>query len=65
MKNDFSQPAQYVLFGIGVALGSAFGLVLGSLLTLWLGEGLIRVFQRGLRRITGNDDRPSLDLFMQ
>jgi membrane protein YqaA with SNARE-associated domain len=54
-----------VLFAAGAALGSALGLVVGSLLTFWLGDGTVRAIQRGIRRISGDDGHPSFDLLLQ
>lgn len=54
-----------LLFAAGAGLGGALGLVLGSLLTFWLGEGTVRAVQRGIRRITGDDGQPSFDLLLQ
>lgn len=65
MSESPSRPTPYMFFGMGAALGSALGLVIGLFLTFWFGEGLVRMIQRGLRRFTGRDDRPSLDVFMQ
>jgi membrane protein YqaA with SNARE-associated domain len=66
MQKDVSPPyTRYLLFALGAAVGSALGLVLGSLLTFWLGEGAVRTIQRGIRRITGNDDHPNFDLLLQ
>lgn len=62
---DSTRHTRFVLFGIGAALGSAVGLVLGSLLTFWIGEGTLRAVQRGLRRITGGDDRPNFEMLLQ
>ena len=56
---------RYVLFALGAAVGSALGLVIGSLLTFWLGEGAARTIQRGIRRISGSDDHPNFDLLLQ
>jgi len=46
-------------------LGGAFGLVVGSLLTFWLGEGTVRAVQRIVRRLSGEDDQPSFELLLQ
>lgn len=54
-----------ILFATGAAFGSALGLVVGSLLTFWLGEGTVRAIQRGIRRISGDDGHPSFDLLLQ
>lgn len=57
--------ARYILFGLGAACGSALGLILGSLLTFWIGEETLRAVQRGLRRLTGGDDRPNFEMLLQ
>jgi hypothetical protein len=56
---------RYALFALGAALGSALGLILGSLLTFWIGEETLRAVQRGLRRLTGGDDRPNFEMLLQ
>lgn len=56
---------RFILFASGAAIGSALGLVLGSLLTFWLGEGTVRAIQRGLRRLGGDDGHPHFDLLLQ
>lgn len=55
----------YLLFGLGAALGSALGLVIGSLLAIWIGEGTLKAIQRGFRRLTGGDDHPNFELLLQ
>ena len=60
-----SKRTRYILFGLGAALGSAVGLVLGSLLTFWIGEETLRAIQRGFRRLTGDGDRPDFKLLLQ
>ncbi|MEF3273648.1 MAG: hypothetical protein K6356_04500 [Chloroflexus sp.] len=60
-----SQRKRLVLFASGAALGSALGLIIGSVLTFWLGEGALRAVQRGLRRLGGDNGRPHFDLLMQ
>jgi membrane protein YqaA with SNARE-associated domain len=62
---DSSKRTRYVLFGIGAALGSAVGLVLGSLLAYWIGDETVRAIQRGVRRVTGGDDRPNFEMLLQ
>ncbi|KAB8145223.1 hypothetical protein F8S13_05175 [Chloroflexia bacterium SDU3-3] len=57
-QNDF------LLFGLGAALGSAIGLILGSLLTFWIGQGTLRAIQRGFRRLT-NGDQPNFEMLLQ
>ncbi len=60
-----SRRKRIILFASGAALGSALGLVIGSLLTFWLGEGTVRALQRGVRRISGDDGHPNFDLLLQ
>ncbi len=62
---DRSNHTRYLLFGLGAAVGSAVGLILGSLLTFWIGEETLRIVQRVLRRLTGNDDRPNFEMLLQ
>jgi hypothetical protein len=56
---------RYLLFALGAAVGSALGLILGSLLTFWIGEETLRAIQRGFRRLTGGDDRPNFEMLLQ
>ncbi len=60
-----SRRKRMLLFASGAALGSALGLIVGSLLTFWLGEGTVRALQRGLRRLSGDDSHPNFDLLLQ
>ncbi|MGQ9548213.1 MAG: hypothetical protein ACUVSY_18105 [Roseiflexus sp.] len=61
---NVSKRTHYVIFGIGAAVGSAVGLVLGSILTYWLGEGTVRLVQRVFRRFTGGD-QPNFEMLLQ
>jgi len=65
MQKGSRQYTRYLLFALGAAVGSALGLVIGSLLTFWIGEGAVRAIQRGIRRLTGSDDHPNFDLLLQ
>jgi hypothetical protein len=65
MNDRLSASQRYLFFGLGAALGSAVGLILGTLLTFWFGEGTLRAIQRGLRRLTGGDDHPNFELLLQ
>ena len=56
---------RYALFALGAALGSALALILVSLLTFWICEGTLSAVQRGLRRLTGGDDRPNFEMLLQ
>jgi integral membrane sensor domain MASE1 len=60
-----SRRKRVILFASGAAIGSALGLVVGSLLTFWLGDGTVRAVQRGIRRISGDDGHPNFDLLLQ
>ena len=53
------------MFGIGAALGSAIGLILGSVLTFWIGEETLRTIQNGFRRLTGGGDEPNFEMLLQ
>ncbi len=59
-----SKPNDILIFSLGAAIGSALGIVLGSLLTFWIGEETLRVAQRGLRRLT-NGDHPNFEMLLQ
>ncbi|MFN8568788.1 MAG: hypothetical protein U0Z44_15030 [Kouleothrix sp.] len=54
------------MFALGAAL-AALGLILGSLLTFWIGEETLRTIQRGLRQLalatTGQTSRCSYNSF--
>ncbi|MEM8533433.1 MAG: hypothetical protein AAGF95_21515 [Chloroflexota bacterium] len=56
---------RYLLFGIGAALGSAIGLILGTVLTFWIGEETLRAIQNGVRRLTGDGDEPNFEMLLQ
>lgn len=57
--------ARYILFGIGAAVGSAVGFILGSLIAYWVGEEAVRTIQRGIQHLTGNDDHPNFEMLLQ
>ena len=60
-----SRRKRVILFASGAALGSALGLIVGSALTFWLGDGTVRALQRGIRRLGGDDGHPHFDLLAQ
>jgi hypothetical protein len=64
-RRSISRRRRMLVFVVGAAVGSGLGLVLGSLLTAWLGEGTLRALQRSWRRLSGDDNRPNFDLLMQ
>ncbi len=57
--------ARYVVFGIGAAVGSALGLILGSLLTFWIGDETLQAVRRLVRRATRGGDHPDFETLLQ
>ena len=53
------------IFGAGVSLGMFAGIVIGSLVTLWLGEAVIDVAHRMLDRLSGRRERVNFELLLQ
>jgi hypothetical protein len=54
------------VFGAGVSLGMLAGMVIGSLVTLWLGDAVIDLAHRWLDRVTnGRDDQINFELLLQ
>lgn len=53
------------VFGAGVSLGMLAGILLGSLVTLWLGEAAVDLAHRMIDRLTGRGDRPNFELLLQ
>ena len=54
------------LFGAGVSLGMFAGIVIGSLVTLWLGEATVDLIHRLLERgLTGRRDHVNFELLLQ
>ncbi|MGH2353354.1 MAG: hypothetical protein ACRDJN_17255 [Chloroflexota bacterium] len=51
-------------FLVGVLVGSACGLVLGSALGFELRPDRIRALKKMVRRLTGQEDRPRFDLMV-
>lgn len=64
-RRSISRRRRTLLFVLGAAFGSSIGLVLGSLLTAWLGPSTLAALQRMFRRLTGDDSHPSYDLLPQ
>lgn len=56
---------RYVLFALGAAAGSAVGLVIGALVSFWLGDEAADGLRRMVRRLLGRDDRVNFELFLQ
>jgi hypothetical protein len=53
------------IFGAGVSLGMFAGILIGSLVTLWLGEAAIDLAHRMLDRMTGKRERVNFELLLQ
>jgi hypothetical protein len=53
------------IFGAGVSLGMCAGIVIGSLVTLWLGEAVLDLAHRTLDRLSGRRERPNFELLLQ
>ena len=56
---------RYLLFAIGAATGSAVGLIIGAVMSFWLGEEAVEGLKRAVRRLLGRDDHPNFELFLQ
>jgi hypothetical protein len=56
---------RYVLFALGAAAGSAVGLVIGALVSFWLGDEAADGLRRMVRRLLGRDDHVNFELFLQ
>lgn len=56
---------RYVLFALGAAAGSAVGLIVGALVSFWLGEEAAEGLKRMVRRMFGHDDHVNFELFLQ
>lgn len=53
------------VFGAGVSLGVFAGLVIGSLVTWWLGEAALGLLHRAAERLFGRRDRIHFELLLQ
>jgi len=53
------------VFGAGVSLGMCAGIVIGSLVTLWLGEATLDLIHRAFTRLSGRRDRVNFELLLQ
>jgi hypothetical protein len=45
------------VFGAGVSLGMLAGILIGSVVTLWLGDAAVDLAHRVIERVSGRDDR--------
>ena len=53
------------VFGAGVSLGMFAGIVIGSLVTLWLGEATVDLIHRALSRLGDRHDKINFELLLQ
>jgi uncharacterized membrane protein len=53
------------IFGAGVSLGMFAGIVIGSVVTLWLGEAVLDAAHRMLDRMSGRRERVNFELLLQ
>jgi membrane protein YqaA with SNARE-associated domain len=52
-------------FGAGISLGMVAGIVIGSLVTWWLGEATLDLLHRAIERITTRREPPQFELLLQ
>lgn len=53
------------VFGAGVSVGVLAGILLGSLVTLWLGEAAVDLAHRLIDRVSGRRERVNFELLAQ
>jgi hypothetical protein len=53
------------IFGAGVSLGVFAGLVIGSLITWWLGEAALGLLHKLFERVFGRHERINFELLLQ
>ena len=53
------------VFGAGVSLGMCAGILIGSLVTLWIGEAALDLAHRVLERMSGKRERINFELLLQ
>ena len=53
------------VFGAGVSLGVCAGILIGSLVTLWLGEAALDMAHRWLDRLGGRREQVRFELLLQ
>jgi len=53
------------VFGAGVSLGVFAGILIGSLVTLWLGEAALDLAHRFLDRVAGRRESVRFELLLQ
>lgn len=53
------------MFGAGVSVGVFAGILIGSLVTLWLGDAAVEMAHRLIDRLSGRGDEPHFELLLQ
>ena len=53
------------VFGAGVSLGMFAGILIGSVVTLWVGEAAVDLAHRALERLSGRRQRVNFELLLQ
>jgi hypothetical protein len=53
------------VFGAGVSVGMLAGILIGSLVTLWLGDAAVDLAHRMIDRISGRRDQVNFELLLQ
>ena len=53
------------VFGAGISLGMLAGILIGSLVTMWLGDAAIDLAHRMIDRFGGRRDRVNFELLLQ
>jgi hypothetical protein len=53
------------VFGAGVSLGMFAGIVIGSVVTLWVGEAALELVHRTFERLGGRHDQVNFELLLQ
>ena len=53
------------VFGAGISLGMLAGILIGSLVTLWLGEAALDLAHRWFDRLAGRREQVRFELLLQ
>ncbi len=53
------------VFGAGVSVGMLAGIVVGSLVTMWLGDAAVDLAHRLIDRLSGRRDHVNFELLLQ
>ena len=59
------KPNREQFFAIGVAVGTALGFVVGSLIALRIGDEGVEAVRRTIGRLVGSDEGPKFELLLQ